>query len=75
MPKWWLCPGPGAQLQDERTGRPGGSAGKGPVGAGPRRGHRKLLSVSGDTYSCLLDLFFLLLNYAVFHSGSTFPSY
>lgn len=49
-PRWWLCPGPGAQLQDERTGRPGGSAGKGPVGAGPRKGHRKLLSVSGDIY-------------------------
>lgn len=52
-PGWWLCPGPGAQSEEERIGIPGGSAGKGPVGVEPRRGHRKLPSVGGDTNKCI----------------------
>ena len=38
-------------LQDERTGRLEGCPGRGLEEAGPKRGHRKLLS--GDTYSMI----------------------
>lgn len=47
-PEWWPCPGPGARSRDERTGRPGGFAGRGTGGAGPRRGRRIPQTGSGE---------------------------
>lgn len=51
MPAWWPYRGPGAQLRDERRGRPGESAGRGTGGAGLRRGRRTPQSGKEETQS------------------------
>lgn len=63
-PERWPCPGPGARLGDERTGRPGGSAGRGIGGPGLRMDRRKLQTGSGETHTIMSKLIHYIPSFA-----------